>query len=99
MRCFLFCACFSLFFIRSYARTDAAEENETALVGNFSVPITSQVAPLISFGQLIIGKNAMLPQLSGSYVHAHKGYENGLAPSVIYGILDDLSIFFPSPLI
>lgn len=66
-------------------------------IGNFSVPTATQIAPLISFGQLLVGKKALLPQVMGTYTRSHNGYSNGIAPSVIYGIRDDLSIFFEVP--
>jgi hypothetical protein len=66
-------------------------------IGNFSVPTVTQIAPLISFGQLLIGKEALLPQLSGSYTRGHDGYSNIIAPNMIYGIRNDLSVFFLVP--
>jgi len=66
-------------------------------IGNFSVPLVSQIAPLISFGQLLIGKQALLPQLSGSYTRGHDNYSDTIAPNIIYGIREDLSAFFFVP--
>lgn len=86
----MICICGFLFGIEN--------ENVAPLpIGNFSVPALTQVAPLISFGQLLIGKQALLSQLSGSYTRGHHGYSNTIAPNVIYGILDDLSVFFYVP--
>ena len=73
------------------------EEVETLPIGNFSVSVQSQIAPLVSFGQLLIGKNALLPQLSGAYTREHNGYLDEISPNVIYGIRDDLSLFFDVP--
>lgn len=66
-------------------------------IGNFSVPVMTQIAPLISFGQLLIGKQALLPEVSGLYTRGHENYSNTIAPNVIYGIRDDLSVFFVVP--
>jgi hypothetical protein len=66
-------------------------------IGNFSVPTMTQIAPLISFGQLLIGNQTLLPQLSGSYTRGHDSYSNIISPNVIYGIRDDLSVFFAVP--
>ncbi len=66
-------------------------------VGNFSMPSVTQISPLISFGQLLISKNTLFPQLSGSYTQSNHGYTNTIAPNVIYGILDNLSITFFAP--
>ncbi len=74
------------------------EENPVPLpIGNFSVPLVTQLAPLVSFGQLLIGEKAFLPQLMGSYIRGHNSYADVIAPSVIYGIRDDLSVFFVIP--
>ncbi len=73
------------------------EKNKPLPIGNFSIPTVTQVAPLVSFGQLLIGKNALLPQLCGSYFRSRSGYSSIITPNVIYGIRDDLSIFFNVP--
>lgn len=75
-----------------------AHENRDPLpVGNFSVPTPTQISPLVSFGQLLIGKDALEPELGGSYTKAHSNFNNNLTPNIIYGILDELSatLFFP----
>lgn len=66
-------------------------------IGNFSVPVVSQIAPLTGFGQLLIGKNAILPQVSGAYIQGHKSNANIIDPNIIYGIRDDLSVFVSAP--
>jgi len=66
-------------------------------IGNFSVPFISQIAPLVGFGQLLIGEKGFLPQLTGSYVQGHNSNANVIAPNVVYGIRDDLSIFLATP--
>ena len=75
----------------------AKEKIEPLSIGNFSVPIMTQIAPLISFGQLLIGEKALLPQLSGTFIRGHDSYTDVIAPNVIYGIRDDLSVFFVVP--
>ncbi len=69
-----------------------SEEDSPPPIGNFSVPTVTQISPLVSFGQLIIGKNALLPELTGSYTKGNQNYSNTLTPNVMYGILDTLSI-------
>ncbi len=73
------------------------EETERPPLGNFSVPSVTQMGPLVSFGQLVIGENAFLPEFSGTYAHSHDGYENVIAPHAVYGIRDDLSILAAFP--
>ncbi len=72
-------------------------ENEPLPIGNFSIPLVTQVAPLVSFGQLLIGEQAFLPQVSGGYARSDDGYVSMVAPNGIYGIRDDLSLFFNVP--
>lgn len=67
-------------------------------IGNFSVPIVTQIAPLISFGQLLIDKEALLPQLSGFFAQGDDSYSNTVMPNIIYGIRDDFAIFFDIPI-
>lgn len=74
-----------------------SEKEEPQPIGNFSVPTPSQLAPVLAFGQLLIGEKALLPQFSGSYFRGDNSYFNTISPSVIYGIRDDLSIFFDIP--
>jgi hypothetical protein len=66
--------------------------------GNFAVPAVTEIAPLISFGQLLIGENALLAQVSGFRSQSHHGHFNAIAPNVIYGIRDDMSLFFTLPI-
>lgn len=73
------------------------EKIEPLPIGNFSVSFTNQIAPLISFGQLLIGENAFLPQLTGAYTRGHKSSANLIEPNFAYGIRDDLAIFFAVP--
>ncbi|HLB52707.1 MAG TPA: hypothetical protein VJK48_03230 [Chlamydiales bacterium] len=76
---------------------DEKEAVDPLPIGNFSVPTVTQVSPLISFGQLLIGKGALLSQLSGNYAWIEKGYATNVIPNVIYGIIDDLSVFLGIP--
>ena len=73
------------------------EKAEPLLIGNFSVPLVTQISPLISFGQLLIGEKALLPQVTGAYALGHNSYADVIAPNVTYGIRDDLSVFFSFP--
>lgn len=73
------------------------EKTEPLPIGNFSVPTVTQISPLVSFGQLLIGEKALLPQLMGAYTRGHNSYANLIDPNVIYGIQDDLAVFFSVP--
>ena len=73
------------------------DDKKPIALGNFSVPPLTQIAPLISFGQLLISEKALLPQLTGNYSQRHSSYADVIAPNIIYGILDNLSVFFSIP--
>ncbi len=96
-------ACFKIFllvFIAVFYQTVFGYEHVPATlqpIGNFSVPTVTQIAPLISFGQLLVGEKTLLPQFGGNYVKMHHGYLDGMAPNIIYGIRDDLdvAVFIP----
>ena len=77
----------------------AQDEPPKALlsIGNFSVPFLTQIAPLVSFGQTLIGEKAFLPQITGNYYRGHNSYSNIISPNIIYGIRDDLSVSFYVP--
>ena len=66
-------------------------EGDTPLpLGNFSVPLVTQISPLVSFGQLLIGEKAFLSQLSGNYTQGQNSSTNTINPNVIYGIRDPI---------
>jgi hypothetical protein len=77
---------------------EEVEGQETIPIGNFSVPAVTEIAPLISFGQLLIGENAILAQVSGFYSQKDHGHLNGIAPNVTYGIRDDMALYFSLPI-
>lgn len=73
------------------------EPSQPLPIGNFSVPTVTQIAPLLGFGQHLIGKHALLPQFSGAYIRGHKSSENDFIPNIVYGIRDDLSVTLGVP--
>jgi hypothetical protein len=80
-----------------YTEEEQKKEEGPCPLGNFSVPLITQIAPLVSFGQLLIGKKAFLPQLTGAYVRGHNSYADVIMPNMIYGIREDLSVSFFVP--
>lgn len=73
------------------------ETVETLPIGNFSVPTATQISPLLGFGQLLVGENIFFPQITGTYSRGHSSSFNVIAPSVTYGVRDDLALFFLAP--
>jgi hypothetical protein len=66
-------------------------------VGNFALPISQQVGPLVGFGQNILGKGQVITYLFADAFIGNDSYEVDVIPSVVYGIRDDLSLFLQVP--
>ena len=73
------------------------EKDEPPKIGNFSLPISQQPGPFISFGQNIIEKGQTQVFLFGDYIQTRNGYRSDLFPSILYGITDEFSVFFNFP--
>ncbi len=71
-------------------------DEKPQLIGNLSLPALTQIAPLVSFGQHVIGKG-ILPELTGFYLRVHDGYMDTILPSLIYGVRDDLALTVAFP--
>ncbi|WP_158021732.1 hypothetical protein [Candidatus Protochlamydia naegleriophila] len=74
------------------------EAEQTIKAGNLSFPVSQQPTPLISFGQNVLNKKqAQLVVLTNEF----KGKDNyfiNIAPSLIYGLTDNLSVTLFGPL-
>ena len=67
-------------------------------IGNFSLPLSQQVGPLVSFGENILGKGEFITYLDADAYIGDDLYSTDAIPSVVYGIRDDLSLFLQVPL-
>ena len=65
--------------------------------GNFSLPISQQPGPLISFGQNIIQKNQLQVYLFPNYLSEPNQYYLTVAPALVYGLSDKASLFLTFP--
>lgn len=65
--------------------------------GNLAVSLSQQVAPLISFGQNIINQGDTQIYLFGTAFIGSNSYTTILLPSLLYGIRDDFSFYFSTP--
>lgn len=75
-------------------------ENESIkppLVGNFALAPSQQPGPLIGFGENIIGRNQIQVFLFGDDYVGKKKHFIDLIPGILYGITDNLSVFFNVP--
>ncbi len=66
-------------------------------IGNFALPISQQVGPLVSFGENILDKGQVITYLFADAFIGNDSYEVDVIPSVVYGIRDDLSLFLQVP--
>lgn len=88
-----------LFFIPSliFAK-EPDEELEPDAIGNFALPFSQQPGPLVSFGQNIIDKGQVQLFIFGDAFIGDDSYLTDITPGIVYGITDDLSLFFNVPL-
>jgi len=79
------------------ARTKIPEKKDAPRVGNFALPASQQVFPMIAFGQNIIGKNTL--QLTTPF-HANFGdqsYKYTSRFQLLWGITNYLSLYATFP--
>lgn len=66
-------------------------------VGNFALPASQEIAPLFSFGQHVIEKGVLQAYSYVSWLKGKKQENLLIAPSLLYGITDELSFFINIP--
>jgi hypothetical protein len=66
-------------------------------LGNFSLPFSQQPGPLVSFGENIVDKGQKQLFLMGDAFLGNNNYMSDVTPGILYGITNDLSIFFNAP--
>jgi len=73
------------------------KEEEPPKIGNFALPTSQQPGPLVSFGQNIIDQNQTVFVLYADDFIGSKKRTADVLPGVLYGVRDDLSVFFNVP--
>ena len=73
------------------------KEEAPPRIGNFALPISQQPAALFGFGGNIINKDEVQLYFFADEFIGKKKVTVDLIPSVLFGITDDLSIFFNFP--
>lgn len=73
------------------------KEPEPPEIGNFSLPLSQQVAPLVSFGQTLIGKGVAQVNLFADGYYGKDYYFHDIYPGVLWGITDDLALYLNFP--
>jgi hypothetical protein len=66
-------------------------------LGNLSLPTSQQPGPLVGFGQHIVDEDQLQLYLMGADFTGAKSYQTQLAPSIVYGIVEHLSLFVNVP--
>jgi len=78
--------------------TTTAKTEELPKIGNFAVPFSQQLGPLLSFGQNMIGKNqTQISLFADDFVGTEK-HSADINPTILYQITDNLSVFFNFPI-
>ena len=72
------------------SKNGAKKEEEPLPIGNFALPTSQQPAPLVSFGQLIIGKDVLQLYFMPFFFLGNDFYTTAVLTSMLYGITDDL---------
>lgn len=67
-------------------------------IGNFALPAPQQPAPLISFGQTLIGRNHLQLEIDSFAPFPGKGGFQNLNTSMIFGVSDATAIYFNYPI-
>ncbi len=94
---FLFFLCLISIPILLFAETN--DNNAPPSEGNFALSSSQQPGAFLSFGQTLIGKNALqLAVASFSPYHINMGPFNNLNAMLTYGITDDMSLYANFPL-
>ncbi len=68
-------------------------------IGNFSLPTSQQIAPLIGFGQLVAGTDVLQYYLVGNLFWGNRLLTSTLLPSILYGVTDQVDIYLQLPFI
>jgi hypothetical protein len=72
-------------------------EPKTIKAGNLALSASQQPGPLISFGENVVDKGTLQFEFFGDYYFGHNKHMIDAVPSILYGITDDLSIFYNVP--
>ena len=82
----------------SFARSKLPEKLQAPKIGNFALPGSQQVFPLISFGQAIIGQNVLLldAPLNATF-STQNTYSIKTGFEALWGVTDRLSLFASVP--
>jgi hypothetical protein len=78
--------------------TNETKQEEPPKLGNFTLPNSQQPGPLVSFGENILDKNQIQTFLFADDFKGVRKQSIDIVPAILYGITDDLSVFFNVPI-
>lgn len=87
------------FFLGLEARDEdkGNKKDEPPKIGNFALPTSQQPAPLLSFGQTLIGKGKVQFNWFEYSEHGNHKYYDEAIPLVYWGVTDELTVSFFAP--
>jgi len=87
-------ALFLVPFLLTYPLIAQGDDQSLCEVGNFSLPLSQQIGPLISFGQNIIQADALQLTLVGNELMDVNERFIDIIPGILWGVTDTFSIYF-----
>lgn len=78
-------------------KDETKKETETERIGNFSLPSSQEPTPLTSFGDHVVDQGDLQFFLQADAFTGPRNYKTDVIPGLLYGITDDLTIFFNVP--
>jgi hypothetical protein len=66
-------------------------------IGNFALPTSQQIAPLVGFGQLVAGAEVLQYYLVGNFFEGNDTFTSTLIPAILYGITDEVDVYLQLP--
>lgn len=103
----LFVSSFAFFFFASICNASASHDpekrkeikkEEPPPIGNFALPTSQQPGPLLSFGEKMLDENQAQLFLFADNFSGVRSHTVDIIPSILYGIQDNLSVFFNVPI-
>jgi hypothetical protein len=103
----LFVFSFAFFFFASIYSGSASsapdkskeiKKEEPPPIGNFALPTSQQPGPLVSFGQNMLDENQTQLFVFANDFNGDRTHAVDIIPAVLYGIKDNLSVFFNVPI-
>ena len=80
-----------------FAETADAQKEIPLPIGNLALPPSRQPGPLIGFGDNIVDPDEVVVSVMADAYIGKKNYTSDAVPSLIYGVNNDMSLYFALP--